>query len=65
MRDFGKYRYKVFEQKSHWFPGVVASKQNIDKSDFSSVPKDIPIKEMLLETHQELYSPPKYKLAKN
>lgn len=64
MRDFGEYRYKVLEQKSHWFPGVMATKQNVDKVDTTKFPENIPLKEMLYEAHKEFYKP-KFKLAKN
>lgn len=65
MKDYGKYRYKIFEKKDHWFPGLYASATNIKKIDFSKVPENIPLKEMLQETHRELYTPPEYSLAKN
>lgn len=64
MKEYGKYRYKIFENKGHWFPGVKATKTNIKKVDCSKVPAGIPLKEMLLETHQELYTP-EFKLANN
>lgn len=62
MKGYGKYRYKIFENKSHWFPGLFAFDKNISKVDISKVPSNIPIKKMLAETHQELYTP-EYKLA--
>jgi len=65
MKDYGKYRYKVFEQKSHWFPGVYAFDSNIKNVDVSKVPENIPLKKMLAETHKELYTQPKFKLIKN
>lgn len=65
MKDYGKYRYKVFEKKDHWFPGLYASDANIKKIDFSKVPENIPLKKMLQETHRELYTPPEFSLAKN
>ncbi len=64
MAEFGKYRYKVFEQKSHWFPGVMATQQNIAKVNTEKIPSNIPIKEMLAETHKEFYKP-EFVLAKN
>lgn len=64
MKEFGKYRYKIFQQKDHWFPGLVASDSNIKKIDFSKVPPNIPLKELLAETHRELYTP-EYKLAES
>lgn len=64
MKDFAKYRYKIFQQKEHWFPGVYAFESNIDKIDTTKIPKNIPLKKMLTETHKELYVP-EFKLAKN
>jgi uncharacterized protein len=62
MKGYGKYRYKIFENKGHWFPGVKAFESNVMNVDFSKVPSGIPLKEMLLETHRELYTP-EYKMA--
>jgi len=64
MKDFGIYRYKTFEQKSHWLPGEFPEKENLDKINSSKVPSDIPLKELLAETHKELYMK-QLKLAKN
>ncbi len=55
MSDFGRYRYKTFEDRSHWLPGEQAFDQNIAKIDFSKVPADIPLKKMLKEAHREFY----------
>jgi len=57
MKVYGKYRYKIFQQKDHWFPGRYANDENISKIDLSKVPKNIPLKEMLTETHRELHTP--------
>lgn len=57
MSDFGKYRYKVFEDKGHWFPGKMAFKENVNKVDLSKVPSNIPLKELLKEAHKEFYKP--------
>ena len=65
MKEYAKYRYKIFQQKGHWFPGVMAFDSNIKKIDISKIPDNIPLKEMLKETHNELYTPPQFKLAKN
>jgi predicted aldo/keto reductase-like oxidoreductase len=64
MKEYAKYRYKIFEQKSHWFPGLYAFDSNINKIDFSKVPSEIPLKKMLAETHKELYVP-EFKMVKN
>ena len=64
MKDYAKYRYKIFQQKDHWFPGLYAFDSNIEKIDFSQVPENIPLKKMLKETHKELYQP-EYKMVNN
>ncbi|WP_297090904.1 aldo/keto reductase [uncultured Draconibacterium sp.] len=64
MIDYARYRYKVFKEKSHWFPGELPNEENLDKLDLSKVPPNIPLKELLAETHKEL-QPPAYQLAKN
>ena len=57
MNEFGKYRYKIFGENSHWLPGAFAFDSNINKIDFSKVPGNVPLKEMLKETHREFYAP--------
>jgi hypothetical protein len=57
MSDFGKYRYKTFEDRSHWLPGELAFKENIEKTDLSKVPANIPLKKLLAEAHNEFYVP--------
>ncbi|MFV0266459.1 MAG: hypothetical protein ACK5HT_04915 [Draconibacterium sp.] len=54
----------IFEQKSHWFPGVFPTLENIAKIDCTKVPSNLPLKEMLAETHRALYIPD-FKLAGN
>ena len=59
MKDFAKYRYNMLEEKGHWFPGHFATKENVAKIDLSRVPKQVPLKEMLLEFHEQCYQPKK------
>lgn len=63
MIDYGKYRYKTMGENSHWLPGGFVTNSRIQKIDFSKVPSNIPLKEMLTETHNAFYVP-KYHLAK-
>ncbi|MCY1719702.1 aldo/keto reductase [Prolixibacteraceae bacterium Z1-6] len=63
MKDYARYRYKIFEQKGHWFPGVYAFDSNIAKIDTTKIPAGVPLKEMLAEAHKEFYIP-EFKLAK-
>ncbi len=55
MLDFCRYRYNLFEEHHHWFPGKTADKTNVDKIDMSRVPKNIPLKEILLEAHNAFF----------
>ncbi|NOR74060.1 MAG: aldo/keto reductase, partial [Draconibacterium sp.] len=56
MKGYGKYRYNLFQQKDHWFPGLLATNENIKNIDFSKAPKNLPLKEMLEETHKALFN---------
>ena len=58
MSEFGKYRYKTFEDRNHWLPGEQAFKENIEKINFEKVPDKIPLRKMLTEAHNEFYIPP-------
>ena len=62
MKEYARYRYKIFEQKGHWFPGLLPTEENIAQIDTSKIPPNIPLKELLAETHRELFIP-EYKLA--
>ncbi len=57
MLEFGRYRYNLFEETHHWFPGRFATKENINKIDVALIPENIPLKEILLEAHQAFYKP--------
>jgi len=57
MKNFGLYRYNMFEEKGHWFPGFYATEENIQKIDGSKCPGNIPIADLIRETHRELYLP--------
>ena len=63
MSSFGKYRYKTFEEKSHWLPGEMAFNHHLEKLDQSKVPAEIPLRKILAEAHQEFYQPD-FKMAK-
>ena len=56
MIDFCKYRYNLFEEHHHWFPGKLADKENVEKIDMSRVPKNIPLVELLLESHNAFFN---------
>jgi predicted aldo/keto reductase-like oxidoreductase len=57
MREFGRYRYNMFQPDSEWFWGQLATDDNLAKVDVSRIPPGIPLIEMLRETHRELFVP--------
>ncbi|MGE0019396.1 MAG: aldo/keto reductase [Draconibacterium sp.] len=63
MSSFGKYRYKTFEERSHWLPGEMAFNHHLEKLDQSKIPAEIPLRNILAEAHKEFYQP-QFKMAK-
>jgi len=59
MKTFGQYRYNMFEEKGHWFPGTYPNDENLKKIDLSRLPANIPLLELIRETHDALYQPKK------
>ena len=57
MKEFGVYRYNMFQEKGHWFPGNFPTKSNLKKIDLSRCPADIPLSKLIKETHQGLFKP--------
>lgn len=57
MKEFGLYRYNMFQEKDHWFPGSFPTEENLQKIDLSQCPPEIPIVELIRETHRELFRP--------
>ena len=44
MKEFGEYRYNLFEPEHHWFAGNFATPGYVEKIDISKVPENIPRK---------------------
>lgn len=61
MENFGKYRYNMFKENDHWFPGSFPTEENLKSIDLSKCPKNIPVIDMIRETHQALYKSNKQK----
>jgi predicted aldo/keto reductase-like oxidoreductase len=59
MKEFGLYRYNMFQEKGHWFPGNFPTRSNLKKIDLSRCPADFPLVELITETHKALYRPKK------
>lgn len=59
MTGFGLYRYNMFQEKGHWFPGNFPDRNNLRKIDLSRCPAEIPLIRLIQETHREFYRPKK------
>lgn len=57
MKEFGLYRYNMFQEKGHWFPGNFPTEENLKKVDLSRCPREILIVDLIRETHDGLYRP--------
>lgn len=55
MKDFGLYRYNMFQEKGHWFPGSFPTEENLARVDLTRCPKDVPVVDLIRETHKGLY----------
>ncbi len=55
MLDFGLYRYNMFQEKGHFFPGSFPTEENLKKIDLSRCPEGIPVVDLIRETHEGLY----------
>lgn len=59
MLDFGRYRYNDFEGEGHWLPGHFPTEENLKKLDVSKFLENIPVLDLIKETHKALYKPKK------
>jgi hypothetical protein len=49
----------MFQEKGHWFPGQFPTEENLKKIDLTRCPPNIPLVDLLRETHAGLYRPKK------
>lgn len=57
MKDFGIYRYNMFQENDHWFAGAFPTPDKLAKIDLSKCPEGVPVIDLLKETHEALYKP--------
>ncbi len=56
MTEFGKYRYRMFENAGHWFPGKKANKCTDCGDCLPRCPENLDIPKLLRDTHDRLYT---------
>ena len=56
MTEFAQYRYRMFENAGHWFPGTKANKCNDCGDCLPRCPENLDIPKLLRDSHQRLYS---------
>ncbi|MBO9998762.1 MAG: aldo/keto reductase [Cyanobacteria bacterium SID2] len=55
MTTFGKYRYRMFENAGHWFPGKKAHRCTDCGDCLPRCPENLEIPKLLRDTHERLY----------
>jgi predicted aldo/keto reductase-like oxidoreductase len=54
MTDYGQYRYGMFENAGHWFPGMKANRCTECGECLPKCPQNLDIPALLKDTHQKL-----------
>lgn len=62
MEAFGRYRYAMFENAGHWFPGARASRCTECGDCLPRCPEGLEIPTLLQDTHQRLKGPDRRRL---
>jgi uncharacterized protein len=62
MEDFGRYRYRMFENAGHWFPGRKASRCTECGDCLPKCPSNLEIPALLFDAHDRLQDEPRLRL---
>jgi uncharacterized protein len=62
MNEYSQYRYRMFENAGHWFPGNKANRCNDCNDCLPRCPQQLDIPHLLKDTHQRLNGSPRRRL---